>query len=146
MKRFWPLQVAIRIDVSGAICMAAKLTSRQREEAVKLRPVVDPVAWTVADLTADQSWMHPLTATDIAELDALVAKLEPRISDVLEIKREDIDLPTLGPRLEAIGDDIINGRGLALIRGVPAARYTRLGWGSRSRGTTRSPITPRGAR
>jgi hypothetical protein len=106
--------------------MATQMISRQREEAMKLLPVVDPAAWTAADLGADQSWIHPLSDADIAELDALVAKLEPRISDVLEIKREDIYLPKLGPRLAAIADDIINGRGVALIRGVPADRYTRL--------------------
>ena len=106
--------------------MATQMISRQREDAVKLRPVVDPAAWSAADLKADQSWIHPLSAMDIAELDALIAKLEPTISDVLQIKRDDIDLPTLGPRLAAIGDDIINGRGLALLRGVPVDRYTRL--------------------
>lgn len=106
--------------------MATQMTSLGREEAVKLRPVVDPAGWTAADLKADQSWMHPLSASDIAELDALIAKLEPRVSEVLEIKRGDIDLPTLGPKLAAIADDIINGRGLALIRGVPADQYTRL--------------------
>jgi hypothetical protein len=102
------------------------MLSRQREEAVRLQPVVDPAAWTAADLDADQSWLHPLSAAEIAELDALVNKLESRITSVLEIKRQDIDLPTLGPRLEAIGNDIIWGRGLALIRGVPVDRYTRL--------------------
>ena len=106
--------------------MATQMISRQREDAVKLRPVIDPAFWTAADLEADQSWMHPLSESDIAELDALIAKLETRISEVLEIKREDIDLPTFGPRLEAIGKDIIDGRGLALIRGVPVSRYSRL--------------------
>lgn len=106
--------------------MATNLKSREREEAVRLKPVVDPAAWTAANLAADQSWKHPLSDSDIAELDALIAKLEPRISDVLEITRDDIDLPTLGPRLEAIADDVLNGRGLALIRGVPVQRYSRL--------------------
>jgi len=106
--------------------MATQMKSREREKAVRLQPVVDPAAWTAADLDADQSWMHPLSASDIAELDALIARLEPRISDVLQIKREDVDLPTLGPRLTAIREDIVNGRGLALIRGVPVDRYSRL--------------------
>jgi hypothetical protein len=106
--------------------MATQLIARQREKAVKLKPVVDPAVWTAADLAADKSWVHPLSAADISELDALIAELEPRISDVLEIARDDIDLPTLGPRLAKIGKDIIDGRGLALIRGVPIDRYSRL--------------------
>lgn len=106
--------------------MATKILSRVRAEAIPLRPVVDPAAWTKDDLAADRGWIHPLSDEDVAELDTLIAALEPRIDSVLDIRREDIVLPTLGPRLEAIGDDIINGRGLALIRGIPVDRYTRL--------------------
>lgn len=105
--------------------MATQITVPHREVAVRMQPVIDPAAWTAADLDADQSWKHPLSAGDIAELDALVEQLDSRISTVLDIKKDNIDLPTLGPRLAAIGDDIINGRGLALIRGVPVDRYTR---------------------
>lgn len=106
--------------------MATQIRSDQREKAVKMKPVVDPAAWTAADLDDDQGWVHPLSPDDIAELDALVARLEPRISDVMDIGREDVDLPTLGARLSSIGDDVVSGRGLALIRGVPVDRYTRL--------------------
>lgn len=97
-----------------------------RETAVPMEPVIDPAAWSAADLEADQGWVHLLSETDIAELDALVEKLETDIESVLDIDPADIDLPTLGPRLKSIADDIINGRGLALVRGVPVDRYTRL--------------------
>ena len=98
----------------------------RREPAVPLEPVVDPAAWAASDLATDQGWVHELTESDVAELDALVARLESRISDVLEIEENDIDLPTLGPRLEKVAKDVIEGRGLALIRGVPVQRYSRL--------------------
>tara|TARA_Y100001936_G_C16092587_1_gene687835 strand:+ start:6398 stop:7438 length:1041 start_codon:yes stop_codon:yes gene_type:complete len=91
-----------------------------------MKPVVDPAAWSAADLADDQGWVHELSDTDIAELDTVVHTLDSRISDVLEITDSDIDLPSLGPRLEGIADDIIEGRGLALIRGIPVERYTRL--------------------
>jgi hypothetical protein len=106
--------------------MATQIASRYREDAVSMQPVVDPAAWTASDLDADQSWKHELSASDIAELDTLIAQLEPSISDVLQIKKDQVNLPTLGPRLAAIRDDIIDGRGLALIRGVPVERYSRL--------------------
>lgn len=107
--------------------MASTTLSRpNREDAVPLQPVVDPAAWSAADLEADKGWVHELSETDVAELDGLIETLEPRISTVLDIKKADVVLPTLGPRLEAVADDVINGRGLALIRGVPVERYTRL--------------------
>ncbi|NKB22579.1 MAG: TauD/TfdA family dioxygenase [Alphaproteobacteria bacterium] len=98
----------------------------QRAPAVPMEPVVDPAAWTASNLANDQGWVHELSESDVAELDALVASLSGRIFDVLEIKDSDIDLPTLGPRLERVANDVLDGRGLALIRGVPVERYSRL--------------------
>jgi hypothetical protein len=106
--------------------MATRVQPRVREAAIPLQPVVDPAAWTKDDLATDRGWMHQLSGSDVAELDALVGALEPRIESVLDIRREDIDLPTLAPRLAAIGRDVVDGRGVALIRGVPVGRYSRL--------------------
>jgi hypothetical protein len=97
-----------------------------RVPAVPMEPVVDPAAWTASELASDQGWVHELTESDVAELDALVTSLSERVTDVLEIKGTDIDLPTLGRRLERVAKDVLEGRGLALIRGVPVERYSRL--------------------
>ena len=43
---------------------------------------------------------------------------------VQQITKAEFQLPTLGPRLEAIRDEVRFGRGWALIRGVPVERYT----------------------
>ena len=102
------------------------LTRPSRGKAVPMEPVTDPAAWSAADLEADQCWIHPLSRSDVAELDDLVGKLEKKIDTVLDIEPADIDLPELGPRLKAVRDDIVNGRGIALIRGVPVEHYTRL--------------------
>ena len=107
------------------VTTAIKIPSRSREAAIPLRPVVDPAVWTAEDLDADKSWIHPLTGEDIAELDVVIADFEARITTVMDIKRGDYELPRLGPKLQAIADDILEGRGLALIRGVPVARYSR---------------------
>jgi hypothetical protein len=111
----------------GSAFMATTTLSQPlREQAVPLKPVIDPAAWSAADLDADQGWVHPLSDSDVAELDDLVHTLESRIETVLDIAPADVVLPTLGPRLEAMANDIVQGRGLALVRGVPVERYTRL--------------------
>jgi hypothetical protein len=104
---------------------AIEIQARSSEGAIPLQPVVDRAVWTVEDLDADKSWIHPLTGEDVAELDATIADLETRIETVMDIQRGDYKLPTLGPKLQAIAHDILEGRGLALIRGIPVARYTR---------------------
>ena len=97
-----------------------------REPAVLNQPVVDPAAWTAEDLDADQSWIHPLTDSEIADLDAAVARVEERGLDILDVTRDDFVLSTLGDRLDEIADDVVNGRGIGLIRGVPVERYSRM--------------------
>ena len=97
-----------------------------RKPAISMKHVVDPAAWTADELKKDQGWVYNLSETDIAELNFLVNNLDNKITDVLEISTEDIFLPTLAPKLKDIANDVINGRGLALIRGVPVERYNRL--------------------
>ena len=43
--------------------------------------------------------------------------------DVLDITRESFPLPTLGPSSAGIARELIDGRGVVLIRGVPVERY-----------------------
>ncbi len=43
--------------------------------------------------------------------------------DVLDITRESFPLPTLGPELVGVARELIDGRGVVLIRGVPVDRY-----------------------
>ena len=64
----------------------------RRTPAVPMEPVFDPAAWTASDLASDQGWVHELTESDVAELDALVILLSERITDILELKETDIDL------------------------------------------------------
>ena len=40
------------------------------------------------------------------------------------ITRDDISLPTLGPKLHSIRNELVRGRGFQLIRGIPVERYS----------------------
>jgi hypothetical protein len=44
--------------------------------------------------------------------------------EIPSICREDFPLPTLGPRLRRILDELRNGRGFALLRGLPVQRWS----------------------
>jgi alpha-ketoglutarate-dependent taurine dioxygenase len=69
------------------------------------------------------SYVFRLTDDHVAELDAALRTAEAETDEVLDITREMFPLPTLGPELTAIADELINGRGMVLIRGVPVERY-----------------------
>jgi hypothetical protein len=44
------------------------------------------------------------------------------------VTKEDFPLPTLGPYLESVRDEVVSGRGFALIRGVPVDRWGLAEW------------------
>ncbi len=81
-------------------------------------------AWYGADMRKRTDWVHRFSAEELGELDAAVARLRDRNADLVTLKREDFHLPTLGPRLDAIHDEIVAGRGFFLLRGLPVERYT----------------------
>lgn len=104
--------------------MTANQTARH-QPAEAMKPVVDPAGWTKADLAADKSWVHELTPAEIADLDRAVAEAEKKGVSILDMKRNDFQLPVLGATLDKLRDEVIWGRGLTLIRGVPVHRYSR---------------------
>ena len=87
-------------------------------------PIRDRSAWKVADLTRDQTWDHVLDAAAIAELDAAIAGVQRRKVPLLDITRDTFPLPTLGERLETISEQMEDGLGLAVLRGLPVERYS----------------------
>ncbi|HET6773600.1 MAG TPA: TauD/TfdA family dioxygenase [Acidimicrobiales bacterium] len=93
------------------------------------RPVVTPEPLEPAcEWRADEvgdSYIFPLTDEHVAELDAALVHAEARADDVLDITRDLFPLPTLGPELARITRELIDGRGMVLIRGVPVERYTK---------------------
>ncbi len=88
-----------------------------------LRPPVEgPSAWIGADLaTRPDEWTYRLSSADVMEIASASAAVRNRGLDIAEIKRADFALPTLGPVLDRLRYEVLNGRGFVLIRGLPVA-------------------------
>ena len=86
-----------------------------------VEPLEEGCAWRAGDVGDDYVWQ--LDDDDIAELEAALAHAEAHTEHTLDITAESFPLPTLGPRLAALADELIGGRGVALIRGLPVERY-----------------------
>lgn len=78
-----------------------------------------PGAWYGPDLQDRDDWKYPLSETERAELRAATRHALDRRKDIKDIARADFPLPALGPRLESLRQEVINGRGFVLIRGMP---------------------------
>jgi hypothetical protein len=69
---------------------------------------------------ADPSvWTEVLSAAEVGEVGAAVARARAKTADLLEIGKDDFPLPTLAPRLGAIERELMDGRGFVVIRGLP---------------------------
>jgi hypothetical protein len=73
-----------------------------------------------------RDWIEYLSETEIAEVDRATKSLAGARAEITAIRRDDFPLPTLGPRLQRIMNDTLNGRGFALIRSLPVERWTRV--------------------
>lgn len=77
-----------------------------------------PSAWTGAQMRQRDDWIEQLDARDNTELRHALSVARSRGADIPGLKSEDFPLPTLAPRLKALTQEIVNGRGFALIRGL----------------------------
>ena len=77
-----------------------------------------PSAWVGAELAKQpQTWTYSLAPREIAEIEEATKGVAGR--DIASIRREDFPLPTLGPVLERLRGEVLNGRGFVLVRGLP---------------------------
>jgi hypothetical protein len=87
--------------------------------------------WTGPDMAARADWRMVLSAADIAEIETATDALLARDTDIAGITAGEFPLPKLGPRLKARArDEVLNGRGFLLLRGLPVER-----WGLRKSAT-----------
>jgi hypothetical protein len=84
------------------------------------QPITGPSAWIGAEMkTRAAEWTYRLSPPEVAESEAAVEAVRARGLDLADIRREDFPLPTLGPVLDRLRGDVVNGRGFVLLRGMP---------------------------
>src|SRR4051812_24000440 len=88
---------------------------------VSTRPLVEgPSAWVGADMRKREAeWTYRLSPSDVAEIETAVAAVEARGLEIADIRRADFPLPTVGPVLDGLRADVLDGRGFVLLRGMP---------------------------
>lgn len=82
-------------------------------------------AWYGPEIAKRDDWMMPLSTAEVAEVEAATRGLVERDADIAVLKPQDFPLPTLGARLRArVDDEVLNGRGFLLLRGLPVERWS----------------------
>ena len=93
-------------------------------DMIQTTPITGPSAWTAADFANDDSWIIHLTGPELAEIDAALMALKAAGKAFPRFKSEDFPLHVLAPRLAHIADELENGRGFLLLRGLQPDRYS----------------------
>ena len=96
-------------------------------EHASLPPEVDDrSAWYGEKLADCDDWSEWLLPTEIAEVEqAVMLRLDAKPFELKEISAKNTPLTTLGPRLQQLLDEVLNGRGFVVIKGLPIERWTR---------------------
>lgn len=81
--------------------------------------VEGPAAWYGRDLQDRDDWIETLSPAEVDELLVAVRRVDEANISMLAMTRSDVPLPTLGPRLQAMANELDRGRGFWLLRGFP---------------------------
>ena len=88
-------------------------------------PVQDASAWYGPALAARADWLELVNDAEVAEIEAASRALIERGADLAQLRAADFPLPTLAPRLARVLHELLEGRGLVLLRGLPVLRWPR---------------------
>ena len=89
------------------------------------QPVTGPPAWTAKDYIDDTSYIHHLTEQDLADIKAGLAQLKVHGKQFPHFGQQDFPLQHLATKLTQLVDDLENGRGFFLLRGLPLEQFTQ---------------------
>src|SRR5258708_4009745 len=92
-----------------------------------MKPVVDAAAWTPEDLRDVESWSYRLTAGDGTELVRAAESVRENGISLEKINRTNFPLDTVGKILADVRRELLEGRGIVMLRGFPVERLDREG-------------------
>jgi len=81
--------------------------------------------WRGSELAKRDDWIHHLGDAEILDLEGAVARVRARNLRIADIGRDDFPLPVLAPALARIREDVVDGRGVSMMRGIPVDRWSR---------------------
>lgn len=89
-----------------------------------MQPVAGPGAWKGRDLRDRGDWIYRFTKKELDEVDRALRETQAKGHSLESIGRGDFPLPTFGKRLNGMLADVRDGRGFAVLRGLPTDRYS----------------------
>jgi Taurine catabolism dioxygenase TauD, TfdA family len=92
-------------------------------QPASIKPIAGANAWHGRDMAQSPRWQRRLDAAQLAEIDAAVKTARARALSWEEASAADFRLPGLAPLIDDIRDELENGSGLLMLRGIDVGRY-----------------------
>ena len=86
--------------------------------------ITGPAAWVGKDFDGDNSWILHVSDENIADIDAALTKARENGLKFPKLKAKDFPLPSLIETFAKFADELENGRGFLLLRGIPVEKYS----------------------
>ena len=87
-------------------------------------PVQGPAAWRGVDLQEDDAWLHTLTDEALTQLERALAHVKSKGLRFPDFGKDDFPLDGDVLHLNQRNEELENGRGFWVLRGLPVARYS----------------------
>jgi len=81
-------------------------------------------AWKGSELAKDESWIYYLSENTIAALEKAVLHVQQKGLKAPDFNKEDFPIPDLADEIKYFVDELENGRGFLLIRGLQMDQFT----------------------
>ena len=93
---------------------------------IELPPAIDgPPAWFGPAIVNRSDWIEEFSPAELAEIESASRGLALGEREWSTLRRADFPLPGLGRRLAHILDEVLEGRGFVLLRGLPVSHWGR---------------------
>ena len=99
----------------------------KRAPAIAGQVLIDPAGWEPAALAKVSDWAYRITEEDAEEILAAVAAFRRSGAEIIEVGRDNFPLPRFGEILTDVRRELLDGRGMVMIRNLPIDRMDRAG-------------------
>ena len=88
------------------------------------QPITGPSAWTAKDYNNDHSYIHHLSQQDVADINSALSALSNAGRSYPKFNQADFPLAQFGAKLTRLANELEDGRGFFLLRGLPLDDYS----------------------
>lgn len=92
--------------------------------ALRTTPIAHASVWKGTDIAQRNDWVSYYTEVELQEARYLAEELSTQYKDLQQIPVDDLHLPHLRAKLEAISDALEDGVGFHMLKGLPVQEWT----------------------